>query len=164
MAVTYHVTTWELNSGPLEELSVILTAESSLQPYFGSFNWPLDDRSPNLVCLGQTVMPTARPPPPMTDLHTKRFRTFHGSIFHEVFTQMMTFKAWKRRNKTKNTSWSTHAKFTPRWQPRSISEEIPINSWPRKCWKPLLGTTVAPCLETKKKNFSVLKRDTVWKR
>jgi hypothetical protein len=32
MVVGHHVVCWELNSGPLEEQSVLLTSEPSLQP------------------------------------------------------------------------------------------------------------------------------------
>jgi hypothetical protein len=35
---------WDLNSGPLEEQSVLLSAELSLQPLYGVFkDWDCDD-------------------------------------------------------------------------------------------------------------------------
>ena len=37
MAVSHHVGCWELNSGPLEEQSVLLNSEPSLQPLSGYF-------------------------------------------------------------------------------------------------------------------------------
>jgi hypothetical protein len=41
MVVSHHVGCWDLNSGPLEEQSVLLTAEPSHQPRFLSFHWLL---------------------------------------------------------------------------------------------------------------------------
>ena len=42
MVVSHHVECWELNLGPLEEQSVLLTTEPSLQPPHFLFNNPRD--------------------------------------------------------------------------------------------------------------------------